>query len=213
MKIEKINDNQLKIIISRTELLRRNIEIDELVNDSSKINSLLTDMMDIVINEFDFKIANSTIVVEAAAATDDDFVLLVTRMGGQTTNDLDSAIHMLTDLLQTRARPKPKPPKILKKPQDKCCFSFDTLDDCILCCNRLLGIFEGESFLAKKNGIYYLALNNTQPIDRPPMAYLEALLAEYGTKCPVSPVFEERLMEHGEVILQNYATIKLAQDI
>jgi adapter protein MecA 1/2 len=216
VRIEKISDNQLRVILSRAELMARNIEVTELVNGSAKMNSLLSDMMEVIFSEFNFEFANSTIVVEVSNAPDDTFVLLVTKMNEPSKKDIENTVNFLSDIvqIQSRARSKPKNVRVIKKTSTtKCCFSFDELDDCIACCNRLYEIFEGESLLVKKDNIYFLVLNNTQLTAKPSMDVLESILSEYGNKVSGSSIFEQHLIEHGEVIIADYATIKLAKYI
>ena len=45
MKIRKINDNQLRCILSKNDLEMRNIKMDELAYGSSKVRELFSDMM------------------------------------------------------------------------------------------------------------------------------------------------------------------------
>jgi len=219
MKIEKISDNQLKITLSRDDLHERDIDIIELVNGSDKTHNLLKDMMEQALVEYDFKLTNSPIIIEAAPLSVDSLMLIVTRIDAAQSADgglgIDSGLNLLSELAKLanyKKRPSLTKPKAIKKHEEtSTVFSFEKLDDVINASVRLYGIFRGESFLVKNENRYFLMLNNIKYENRVSLSKLDSILAEYGEKHSGNGLLEHHLKEHGEVIIDSYATVKLAR--
>lgn len=221
MRIEKINENQLKVILNHSDLAERNIDLIELVSGSDKTHSFIMEMMEIALSEYDFKPANAPIIVEAAPLSVDSFMLIITKVsgdaadakragGGETRIDIISEISKYVQSKKQFTKPQ-KPYQPAKQPERHTIFFFNGLDDAIKACSRLRGVFEGKSLLAKLDGRYYLFLHNTQISARPQIARLDACLSEYGAKFRANLLFEHYLREHGEVIISEYATVKLGE--
>jgi len=228
MKIEKVSDTQLKIIVSRADLNERNIDLIELLNGSDKTHGLLRDMMEQALVEYDFQINNSPIVIEVSPLSLDSLMLIVTKMdaaqsetslGGQDHGlaeglSLSNSINLLSELAKLtyhKKRPSSAKARPVRKREDvSAVFSFERLDDVINASVRLYDIFDGESLLVKKGGKYFLIINNTQQENRPSINTLGSILCEYGQKHPVTNLSEHYLKEHGDVLIERRATVKLA---
>ncbi len=79
MKIEKINDNQIRCVLSISELRERNINLDELAYGSDKARSLFFDMLNKAKHDLDFDATNAPIMVEAVPSVD-ELILLITKV-------------------------------------------------------------------------------------------------------------------------------------
>lgn len=216
MKIEKISENQLKIILNRADLTERDIDLIELVNGSDKTHNLLKEMMDQALLEYNFQISNSPIVIEAAPLSVDSLMLIITKMDGEPADmGFDGGLSLLSEIAKLSGYKKrgvtQSKARIVKKQEEvNTVFSFEKLDDVIDASVRLCGVFEGESFLVKNSGRYFLMLSNVQTENKPPIGKLNSILSEYGQKQTATNLSEQFLKEHGEVIINDQATIKLA---
>lgn len=65
MKIEKVNDNQIRCTLTREDLEDRHIKISELAYGSAKAKSLFKDMVEQANYEFGFETNDIPLMVEA----------------------------------------------------------------------------------------------------------------------------------------------------
>ena len=83
MKIEKINDNQIRCTLTREDLEDRDITISELAYGSMKIKELFQDMMRQANDDFGFDVSNIPLMVEATPIPSDGIVLVITKVPNQ----------------------------------------------------------------------------------------------------------------------------------
>ena len=75
MKIEKINDNQIRCTLTRTDLAERQLQLSELAYGTEKARSLFHDMMQQAAYEFGFEAEDIPLMIEAIPASSDSIVL------------------------------------------------------------------------------------------------------------------------------------------
>ena len=80
MKIEKINDNQIRCTLSKQELEERQIKISELAYGSEKAKDLFQDMIEQANDEFGFEVDDMPIMVEAIPLSGENLVLQITKV-------------------------------------------------------------------------------------------------------------------------------------
>ncbi len=80
MKIEKINDNQIRCTLSKQELEERQIKISELAYGSEKAKDLFHDMIEQANDEFGFEVDDMPIMVEAIPLNGENLVLQITKV-------------------------------------------------------------------------------------------------------------------------------------
>lgn len=94
MKIEKINDNQIRCTLTSDDLANREIKISELAYGTEKARNLFQDMMQQAQNEFGFASDNAPLMVEAIPIAPDGIVLIITKVDDL--EELDSRFSKLT---------------------------------------------------------------------------------------------------------------------
>ena len=80
MKIEKINDNQIKCTLNRADLASRQIKLSELAYGTEKAKSLFRDMMQQASTEFGFEAEDIPLMIEAIPVSGDCIVLVITKV-------------------------------------------------------------------------------------------------------------------------------------
>ena len=80
MKIEKLNDNQIRCTLTRADLADRQLKLSELVCGSDKAKSLFQDMMKQAASEFGFEAEDMPLMIEAVPASSDSIVLIITKV-------------------------------------------------------------------------------------------------------------------------------------
>ena len=209
MKIEKINENQIKIILSRGDLAERNLNINEIAYSNEKMQMLFREMMEQAMMEHSFRPdGNSPLMIEAALLPSDSIMIIVTKV-----NDAVEPCEPLNLM------PKPKEERqfISRGLIDSAAvrtagimiYSFANLDDAVGACARFLVRGEKDSALYKHAGRYYLSIDSIRGTKSQTEA-AEAALSEYGTKHIGSYISQAYLVEHGELMIGAGAVEKLA---
>lgn len=80
MKIEKINDRQIRCTLTREDLEHREIKLSELAYGSEKAKALFQDMMQVAAEDFGFEADNTPLVIEAVPVSVDAIVLIITKV-------------------------------------------------------------------------------------------------------------------------------------
>ena len=80
MKIEKINDNQIKCTLNKSDLASRQIKISELAYGSEKAKNLFRDMMQQASHELGFEAEDIPLMIEAIPVSSDCIILVITKV-------------------------------------------------------------------------------------------------------------------------------------
>ena len=80
MKIEKVNDNQIRCTLTREDLAERQIQLTELAYGSEKAKLLFRDMIQQANYEFGFDANDIPLMVEAIPTSADSIILLITKV-------------------------------------------------------------------------------------------------------------------------------------
>ena len=80
MKIEKINDRQIRCILTKEDLEDRKIRLSELVYGGEKARGLFRDMLLRAAEELGFDYNNNPLMVEAVPTGHEQLVLIITRV-------------------------------------------------------------------------------------------------------------------------------------
>lgn len=112
MKIEKLNDNQIRCTLTRDDLANRQLKLSELVCGSDKAKSLFQDMMKQAASEFGFEAEDMPLMIEAVPASSDSIVLIITKVDdpeeldskfskfGSAVHDFENKKHNVLDKLE-----------------------------------------------------------------------------------------------------------------
>ena len=80
MKIEKINDKQIRCTLTKEDLANREIKLSELAYGSEKTRALFQDMMRMAARDFGFEADNMPLVIEAIPISMDSIILIITKV-------------------------------------------------------------------------------------------------------------------------------------
>lgn len=230
MKIEKLNDNQIRCTLTHADLADRQLKLSELVCGSEKAKSLFQDMMKQAASEFGFEAEDMPLMIEAVPASSDSIVLIITKVDdpeeldskfskfGSSLNDIENRKRNVLDklegaeeileLLQKVKEAVSEPPKQIEKDKEEAkasrirLFSFATLDSVIHASRLLRSMYYGANTLYKdaEDGVYILALTQSE---HPANEFNKIcnMLSEYGSAEKASSAVLAFLEEHCEVIV------------
>lgn len=80
MKIEKINDNQIRCTLTKEDLENRKLKISELAYGTDKAKSLFRDMMQQAAYEFGFEANDIPLMIEAIPLSSESIILIITKV-------------------------------------------------------------------------------------------------------------------------------------
>ncbi len=200
MRIEKLNENKIRIFLNTKDLQENNIDLHDFMSNSEETQDLFLEMLNKAETEVGFKTNNYKLIIEALASSDGNFILTVTRVKPET-NDI---------LKMPSLRPKIK--KHLIKPNKMLSiYLFNTFDEfCDFCTymktrstQEYLNKFKNTSLVFYKNN-YYLILNNLK-LDIPELKKFSCIISEFSNKIKSDALFERKLKEYGKTIISKNA--------
>ena len=101
MKIEKINDNQIKCTLTRDDLADRQLKLSELAYGTEKAKNLFRDLMLQAQEEYGFEANNMPLMIEAIPTSAESIVLIVTKVDNP--EELDARFSKFAPLLDPDA--------------------------------------------------------------------------------------------------------------
>lgn len=94
MKIEKLNDNQIRCTLTHADLAARHLKLSELAYGTEKAKSLFRDMMQQASFDFGFEADDIPLMIEAIPASSDSIVLIITKV--EDPDELDARFSKFT---------------------------------------------------------------------------------------------------------------------
>ena len=237
MKIEKLNDNQIRCTLTRDDLANRQLKISELVTGSEKAKSLFQDMMRQAASEFGFEAEDMPLMIEAVPTAPDCIVLIITKVDDP--DELDTKLSKFGPGLDLESRKRnvldklegaeeildlfqkvkdavaAAPSSVENKTEESTLprirlFSFANLDSVIHTCQLLRTLYEGNSTLYKdpEDGAYILALSQSEHTTSE-FNKICNMLSEYCSSEKTTSAVLAFLEEHCEVIVHMDAVQQL----
>ena len=107
VKIEKINDTQIRCTLTSEDLADRQLKLSELAYGSEKAKDLFRDMMLQAQDQFGFEADNVPLMIEAIPITPDSIVLIITKV--EDPEELDTRFSHLVRMMRLLLRPRNRP--------------------------------------------------------------------------------------------------------
>lgn len=95
MKIEKVNDNQIRCTLTREDLDSRHIKLSELAYGSENAKSLFRDMMQQASVEYGFEADDIPLMIEAIPLSSETIMLIITKV--ESPEELDTRFSNFTN--------------------------------------------------------------------------------------------------------------------
>lgn len=238
MKIEKLNENQIRCTLTHADLAARHLKLSELAYGTEKAKSLFRDMMQQASFDFGFEAEDIPLMIEAIPASSDSIVLIITKvedpeeldtrfskftssgdtesLNSETLEKLEGAEEFL-NLLNKVKEAAAGTDTVTKKESDSPhpfsvrLFSFETIDSVIQAAHLVGCIYHGSSTLYRdrENDMYILALAQSEHTGNE-FNKICNMLSEYGSPEKGSPAILAFLEEHCEIFISADAVQKLS---
>ena len=206
MKIEKLNDNKIRITLNIEDLNERNISLQSFMSNSMESQDIFFDMLDKADEEVGFNTDDCRIMIEALALKNGVFVLTITKFEHE---------EGKTNLKKKNVHIRRKNPSINL---EKTIYSFESFDVFCEFCSFLRNTLEEKeiSDFAKKsdlyeyNSNYYLVLSNIN-VDSKNLKHICSSITEFAHFVNSSELFESKIKEYGKLIIEKNAIITCAK--
>lgn len=199
MRIEKINENKIKVLIDTDEAKEWNISLNNIASDSPEIREMFKTAIRLAERDVHFSIDGARLFVEAIPGQTDGFGMLITRIFSD--DDLNTAVENCAyrgRIKKRRLYPGREPSVVLGKR----IFRFCDFENVCQAAEAIHRDFEGESTLYKYGGSYYMLLI---PTDSRIMLSVEKIMLEFSDKQTKTLISHGRLNELGEVMIKSDA--------
>ena len=236
MKIEKLNENQIRCTLTHADLAARHLKLSELAYGTEKAKSLFRDMMQQASFDFGFEAENIPLMIEAIPSSADSIVLIITKVEDPEELDTrfskftpsgdadplnletleklqgaDEFLNLLNKVKEAAAGTRTSESKSAAPAFSVRLFSFETLDSAIRASRLLAPVYSGANTLYKDNssGMYILAL---APTDHSASEFNKIcnMLSEYASPEKAEPSVLAFLEEHCDIIVSADAVQKLS---
>lgn len=205
MKIEKLNDDKIRVIFNIDDLNEKNIDFHSFMSNSIESQKLFLDMLDEAKSKVGFVTDDYKILIETAATDDGNFICNLTRIVPDFKKEkvFKSNVHIKA-----------------KRHLENCnltIYAFNSFDDFASFCEFLLNNFNGDisifsnnSKLFLYNSTYYLLLKDVYA-DLDLLESFCACISEFAYFVSNSNCLENKLLEFGNLIIDNDAILTVSK--
>lgn len=204
MKIEKLNENKIRITLNMEDLTERDIDLHSFMSNSIESQSIFLDMLDKANEEVGFNTDDCRIMIEALALKDGHFVLTITKF--EYTIKEDKSYIKKKNLHIKRKSPDLNFEKTIYSFEsfdafcDFCTFLRDTLHE------KQISNFARTSDLYEYNSNYYLILSDINTSSTH-LNYICSSITEFAHFVNNSELFERKVKEYGKIVIKSNAIL------
>lgn len=196
MKIEKLTENKIRVIIRSDELGEEALTIHNLMTKAMETQEIFADILKKAEKEIGFHTDGCKLLIEAFSSLEDVFVLTITRY-------FPDKEGKSKKLIVKR--------KSFSSNSTKAICQFDTFDAFCEFCSKIKSLHKTNMVKLSKNvslylwkDSYYLVLKNIHT-DHENINLFYSTLSEFGKPLSCSEFFEAKLLEHGKILIKNKA--------
>ena len=200
MKIEKLTENKIRVIVSSEDLKNNNLDYQTIMEKPIESQKLFLEMLLKAEKEVGFYTEGCKLLVEAFSSSDGLFVFTITKYVEKT--------------LHSPSKPKVTPKKKIKNVNLKSTtsiYKFCSFEEFCEFCTCIHTKTKFNSKQLSKNislylyhDIYYLVLSNINTTYEQIRTFYSTI-SEFATLTSHSETFKMKLFEHGKIIMKKNA--------
>jgi len=197
LKIEKINDVQIKVLLDGEDLASYDVKLTELAASNDKTRSLFHCVMELAEEQYGFDAKDTPLIIEAVPTDANRVTVVITKV--PIPREIEEMFAQLP-FAKLGGRFKTKEEYIQPTRRENrggaLVFSFTEMDDLIAACARVKRYSDGGS-VYKHEGKYFIVLDEEADLSK-----AEAIFAEYGNRHTANKLTASYLRDHGEEIIK-----------
>lgn len=191
MRLERLNQDKIRIFLTFDDLVERGINKDDMWQDIPKVHELFNDMMHQAHEELDFAVAGP-VAVEVFSLPAQGMVVIVTRGWASKELEQEELEEDLQDFYEL---------EVTLDESDDMMFVFRDFDDVVNVSHKLSPFLEDGGTLYKHGSNYYLLFEELD-LEEPVYDLLISLLSEFGEPSTQSKYV---LAEYGTTVMPSKA--------
>lgn len=205
MKIEKLTENKIRVILNIEDVDTNDISFNSILNKTALTQNLFLEILDKAEKKLNFNTDGCKLLIELFSSIDDVLVFTITKYEPEVLQDKQS------NTKNVKRRNVTAKMKSIDYSNKSIIYSFNSMEEfCELCSHiNTLKHFKFASFskntsLFLYNGTYYLIIKNINTQYK----YINqfySIASEFGKLLSSSKSFEGKLVEHGSVIIKRNA--------
>lgn len=188
MKIEKLNENKIKVTFNIDDLAEKNIDLYSFMHNTPETQDLFWDILNEAEKECGFNVDNSMIYVEASTSGGGNFSLIVTK-----TNERPSVLSSVNSTYNKKTFKLKRKNVSINTTQN--IYKFETFDD-VCEYAQIAGLKKTDN-----NILYTLANKYYLKLFKIPSSNI----LEYAAICKSPEILEARITEYGKTIIEKNA--------
>lgn len=196
MRIEKLDENKLRILITNQELKEKNIDFHTFMSNPIESQSVFGEILKKAENELGFTTKNYQIHIEAILINYSDFIITITR-------ELPTTADIATKKIYIKR-------KKIKKESTQAIYIFNCFDDFCSFSEYIISNNINITKLAKSltlyyyNNQYYFIINDIN-LNFQGTGFFLASISEFGLFNSSSKMIKSKIIESGKLIFKNNA--------
>jgi len=205
MRIEKISENKIKVLIDTDEAREWKVDMKSISSNTPEVRDMFWTALKLAERDAEFYIDGAQLFVEAIPGKTDGFGMLITKVFSDT--DLDRAIDNCSykgKIRRTRLSGVPAEQSVIGKR----IFRFSDFENVLGAAGAIARGFEGHSTLYKLGEEYYMLL---VPNDRLKMLEIEKVMLEFSKRLDRTLISHGRLNELADVMIKDDAVEVLSK--
>ena len=197
MKIEKLTENKIRVIVSSTDLAENHTDLHSLMTSSLEKQGIFLKILSEAEKEVGFYTENCKLLIEAFSTSEDIFIFTITKY------EIKNNYHSNKKISVKR--------KSINLNMPISIYAFNTFDEfCDFCTSIKSSSFFNVNKFSKNislylyNNTYYLII--TLDIKSyPDLKILHNSMCEFGKLVSNSTIFKNKLLEYGSPIIKKNA--------
>ena len=195
MKIEKITDNKIRIILNLDDLKEKKIDLHSFLSNSIESQNLFVEMLNEAERTVGFYVKDSKVLIEALASSDGLFIFTITKV--EEDNPKRRAIHIKRKSVTANYK--------------KAIYKFESFEEfCNFCTYINKNYLKDLSSYVKNNSLYfykdkYFLVISDINLNHPNIKGFLATMSEFAKPINHADDFESKLLEYGTSIMKRNA--------
>ena len=196
MKIEKLNNNKIKVTLTTMDLINLDIDVEQLAPDSKELHTFLFHIMETIREETGFNPYNGQVVVEATPSHEGISILVSKlcceskKITKERFNNAKGVKAKLKDLSYAKI------------------FYFKNFEDMCMALAQVPESSLSGGSLYKLNDTYCFIIKNDIHSSR-----CSAIMAEFAAKSSEYPLQVTYIREHGRLIAKGNELVSMSREI
>ncbi len=202
MKIEKLTEDKIRIIVNPSDLELENLDINSIMTKAIERQGFFIHMLEKAKDEVGFNTDGCKLLIEAFSSSDDILVFTITKYSEiEKTKNID-----LNKKLKVKR-------KFLNIKNTEAVYTFTSFDEFCDFCECIskeykfnIKTLSKNTYLYLYNNIYYLLMKNIN-IEELARKNFYSIASEFLSPAHYSNNFESKLLEHGKLIIKGNSIV------